>query len=180
MFDFIFDHPQLLILIGGGTIFLFNKYRELKESQEANEEIEEINRREREAAGESAEYEYRFPPANEVPDTPPPLPYVPPPLKTSNKTVVRGKTRMPEPPPLPSKMGVDRTELERQQQLQAKLREIRKSKPVSLPMARTTKTVAVTSTVSAKDSVRSRLRNKSELRRAIIMREILDPPVGLR
>lgn len=86
------------------------------------------------------------------------------------------------PPPLPQFIPASSSELERQQRMQEQLRSLKKERTASSSTSQPRrKTPAVKPAAAvASTSIRSRLKNRSELRRAIVMREILDPPVGLR
>ena len=164
MFDLIFDHPQVLILVAGGAVFLFNKYQEFKQNQEADASGDW-----RDGDAQPTDFEdYERPQPSY---SPPPMAWVPPPLPSG-------------PPALPSTVSAVAAELERQQDLQVKLkkaREMRLTRPeraadAKARVAGKINTSAATSTVT----LRSRLQNKSEIRRAIVLQEILGPPVGLR
>jgi hypothetical protein len=78
--------------------------------------------------------------------------------------------------------------LKHQQDLAERLRLIRETKATTSGGAAATR-ARIASKVTKKDSrqsplqsasLRERLRDRSEIRRAFVMREILDPPVGLR
>jgi hypothetical protein len=71
------------------------------------------------------------------------------------------------------------------QKLAGHLRRIRETKAnttgdAAATRARVTAKDVKTATVAAPTRLRSRLRHPAEIRRAVVMREILDPPVGLR
>lgn len=89
------------------------------------------------------------------------------------------------PPPLPSTyVAADDSELERQRKMQERLRSIRDKKGPT-PKPAVSKRVAkpkpqTTTTLVSPSKVRDRLRDRKELRRAIVMNEILNPPVSLR
>lgn len=75
--------------------------------------------------------------------------------------------------------------LKHQQDLEARLREIRETKANTSGGAAVTRARVASKrlgkpTAVVPVSLRSRLRDQSEVRRAIVMREILDPPLGLR
>ena len=90
------------------------------------------------------------------------------------------------PPPLrqvtlPVERGALQTEVARQRELQERLRKIRDAKahpaiPAAIPAA--APTVLKRPTISG--GLRGQMRSSKELRRAVILREILGPPVGLR
>lgn len=81
------------------------------------------------------------------------------------------------PPPLPKFIPAEEGELARQQAMQEKLAELRRAPKPRAPV----RPRAVTSApVTGPSGLGRRLRNRGELRRAFVIKEILDPPVGLR
>ena len=94
-----------------------------------------------------------------------------------------------KPPALPPPLMRERTEefqedlgaqvLKHQMELQQRLAKIRASQQqqTAKPAAAPKKLAAV---AARTDSYRARLKNPAELRRTLVMKEILDPPVGLR
>ena len=94
------------------------------------------------------------------------------------------------PPPLPMAAAIAAEEaaaaLKHQQDLAERLRQIRATKAETTGGAAATRArvAAVRSApkplLQSPSSIRSRLRDPAEVRRAFVMREILDPPVGLR
>jgi hypothetical protein len=131
-----------------------------------------------------------FGPNEEPTDAPPPrrAPYTPPPLV---KTTVPPPLRQPNvPPPLrgavaPTLASYDsEAELARQREMEErirKIREARSSTPASAPEPPPPATVSTAHATSAHHGVlHRRLRHPRELRRAFILKEILDRPLGLR
>jgi hypothetical protein len=89
------------------------------------------------------------------------------------------------PPPLPAVAQEAEAELKRQMQLQERLRELRDSKAVTSGGAAATRTRTATQQTGYTASaipigLRGVLRKRSEIRRAVILREVLGPPLGLR
>jgi hypothetical protein len=90
------------------------------------------------------------------------------------------------PPPLPQFMPADDSELERQRKMQDRLRAIRQKKgatapkPVTSRSAPRTKPTLISPTLVSPSKLKERLRDRKELRRAIVMNEILNPPISLR
>lgn len=86
------------------------------------------------------------------------------------------------PPPLPRPVAQfipsEDHELARQRVMEERLSALRKEKTAAKSGKIVRKTAQPVPMVSP--SIKARLRDRRELRRAIIMREILDPPVGLR
>ncbi len=122
---------------------------------------------------------------------PPLMPYVPPRVDRTPPAVPVQHT--PEPAPIfaatHSQSGAlsasaDEAILQQQRDIEERLRAIRAAQP-----AKGSKKAPVRSQVSNRkpaaiasvpSSIRGHLRNPAELRRAIVLREILDRPVGLR
>lgn len=91
--------------------------------------------------------------------------------------------QVPGPPPLrqvtPSgDRGAQQAELERQRELQERLRKIRDAKAPAASAEVVAPTVVRRQTISG--GLKGQLRSSKELRRAVMLREILGPPVGLR
>src|SRR5215217_5212112 len=94
------------------------------------------------------------------------------------------------PPPLPAGAAEAMAreaaaQLKHQQDLADRLRQIRATKAettggAAATRARVANKGAAKIVVTGPSSIRSRLRDPAEVRRAFVMREILDPPVGLR
>ncbi len=114
----------------------------------------------------------------------------PPPHAVPNEV---DPTQWPEPPPPPPKIptppplrkisppedgGSLATELERQRAMQERLRKIRESKSSIQPVAATP--VLTPPPTRPVGSLPSSLRGGKQLRRAIVIKEIIGPPLGLR
>jgi hypothetical protein len=90
------------------------------------------------------------------------------------------------PPPLrqvtlPVDLGAMATELERQHEMQERLRKIRAAKaPAATAAAAVVVAPMVVKRPTISSGLKGQLRSSKELRRAVILREILGPPVGLR
>lgn len=163
--DWIFDHFQIVILIalGIGSVvksLLESKARQKQESEEEYDPGEVF----------APDDEYR----------PPAMPSVPPPI-----------TRQIVPPPQ-RKSGYDEAvaietakALKHQRELAERLRQIRETKATTTGGAAATR-ARISAKGAAKPpaqvpvSIRRSLRDPREVRRAFVMREILDPPVSLR
>ncbi|MEY3897102.1 MAG: hypothetical protein RLZZ214_2623 [Verrucomicrobiota bacterium] len=163
--NWIFDHFQIVILIalGIGSVVKSMLESKAKQNQEREEEYD---------PGEV------FAPDEEY--QPPVMPPTPPPL---TRQVVPHSQRLG---------GYDEAvaaetarELKHQRDLAEHLRQIRETRATTTGGAAATR--ARVSAKGAKKSmakiplsIRGRLRDPQEVRRAFVMREILDPPVGLR
>lgn len=163
--NWIFDHFQIVVLVALGVGSMLKSFLESK-ARKANEQEEEV------------EYRDLYPPDESYREAP--APSVPPPL-----------TRASVPPPLRER-GYDEAVanenakvLKHQMELAEHLRKIHETRATTTGGAAATRAriagrATPTSIPQIETSIRSRLRNPVELRHAIVMREILDPPVGLR
>jgi hypothetical protein len=169
--DWIFDNFSILAIVGIAMASWLKARADAKEAE----------RQEREAREEMGETDEEIfgpdEPWREV--QPPPMQSQPPPLVVMPRT----------PPPLPNFESQAESELKRQMQLQEKLKDLRESRSVTTGGALATKTrnnaknlATPTSTerISPPTKLRGVLRQRSEIRRAVILREVLGPPVGLR
>jgi hypothetical protein len=163
--DWIFDNFQIVILIalGVGSVLKSLLESKAKQKRESEEEYD---------PGDvfAPDEEYREPT----------MPSVPPPL-----------TRQVVPPPLRESGYDDAVALEtaktlkHQRELADRLRQIRETKATttggaSATRARISAKGSAESLPQVPTSIRSRLRDSREVRRAFVMREILDSPVSLR
>lgn len=163
--DWIFDNFQIVILIalGVGSVLkslLESKARQKRESEEEFDPGDVF----------APDEDYREPS----------MPSVPPPL-----------TRQAVPPPL-RESGYDEAvaletakALKHQRDLADRLRQIRETKATTTGGAASTRArLSAKGTTASLEKgplgIRARLRDPAEVRRAVVMREILDPPVGLR
>lgn len=153
----ILEHLQLVLIVGLGLAgWLKSRYDAQNEAQEHEEE------------------EILAPPTNRpVPTRPPPMP------------------RTGAPPPLVSLSAVheqDARELRRQQELAERLRIIRENtKPrkssagqATAGRARGTPQRGAAAAAKPGLTLRNRLHDPAEIRAAVVLREVLDRPVGLR
>jgi hypothetical protein len=160
--DWIFDHFQILALVGLALASWLKSRADAKaaerEEQEARRELEEPE--EIFGPGET----WKRPRDQQAQPVPPPF--------------VRA-----DPPPIPAveKQG----ELKRQIDMQERLRQIRDVKAATgggaaVTRARTNNTKPAKTASAAPVVLRAALHDRGQIRRAIIMREILGPPLGLR
>ncbi|MCU0750911.1 MAG: hypothetical protein MUF13_15335 [Akkermansiaceae bacterium] len=174
--DWIFDNFQILALVGLAFASWLKHRFDAKMAE--REEREARNNRPQE------EEEYLGPEENWNNPYEPAQPYVPPPLPQTPQG----------PPPLPSseqplrhsREGEAAAVLQRQQDMQERFRKIKEARATTSGGAAATRARLATSrtgavpVVSTPPSIRTALKNPSELRRAIVMKEILSPPVSLR
>lgn len=160
--DWIFDHFQILAIVGLALASWLKSRADAKaaerEEQEARRELEEPE--EIFGPGET----WMRPRDQQAQPVPPPL--------------VRA-----DPPPIPA--VEEQGELKRQIDMQERLRQIRDVKAATgggaaVTRARTNHMKPAKTASAAPVVLRAALRNRGQVRRAIIMREILGPPLGLR
>ena len=155
--DWIFDHFQIVLIV---ALAFASWVKSRQEAKQAEREARE--------AGEQPDMEDIFGPE----ETWQPMPNQPPPVPTYEPYY---ELPPQEPPP--------NRELERQNALREQLRQIREAKAMTIGNAAVTRQRAnakgkAPAVVAA--SLRGMLRNRSELRKAVITREVLGAPVGLR
>jgi hypothetical protein len=160
--NWIFDHLQIVIVL---VIVAVSLGRKVLETIAANKSagtttLEDILRPDAHPAEPESWPSSQSPQSMRKAATPPPM-----------RKVTLG------PPPLAVSPGAMDTELARQREMQERLRKIRdaKTKISPAPAAPT-----VIKRAASSNGLKSRLRSGKELRRAIVIREILSPPVGLR
>jgi type IV secretory pathway VirB10-like protein len=174
--NWISDHFQIVILV----LFAFGSW--LKHHLESKAEEKARAERQREQAEDEFEEEPPFDDWKPEFQTPAP-PVVPPPPPVLSAP--------PPPPPVPrqahSRKDESDTVLRRQLDLQERLRVIKESKAQTSGGAAATRLrVAASQTGSQAPQLDERsglhqsLRNRKNLRRGIVIREILGPPLALR
>ena len=118
--------------------------------------------------------EWRVPPAGPAPSVPPPLRRpVPPPV-----------AEVARPPFQVEVSGIDEAVLNRQRKMQARLAEIKANRASSMSGGNVAPSWQGKPSgkvpMPGKSSLRETLKNPRQTRRAIVLREILGPPLGLR
>ena len=160
--DWIFDNFQILAIVGLALASWLKSRADAKaaerEEQEARRELEEPEEIFGPDEAWGAPYQEPAYPA------PPPLVRV-------------------VPPPVPAFEA--EAELKRQMDMQERLRQLRETKAVTsggaaVTRARTKDAKAAKTATAVPVGLRGALRNHGQVRRAIVMREILGPPLGLR
>jgi type IV secretory pathway VirB10-like protein len=156
MEEFITNNIKILIFVGAAVLWVIGKISEAKKNKEEQTQPEQEP-----WSQEDDEYDYD---ERQEPVPPPYRTSAPPPLP-----------RAVAPPVLPS----DDRELARQRAMQERLSALRKERTAVSKATRKPAQTTAQPMVSP-SSLKARLRDRRELRRVIVMREILDPPVGLR
>ena len=157
--DWIFDHFQILLIVGLAFASWLKSRHDTKQAE-----------REAREAGELPDEQEIFGPYETW--EPEPMTNQPPPIPSHS-----ARNALPAREPAPNR------ELERQNALREQLRQIREAKTITTGNAAATRERANAkgkAPVVVTASLRGMLRNRGELRKAVITREILGAPVGLR
>ncbi len=175
--DWIFDNLNVLIIIGVVIASFFKSVMDSK-NQEADQPEETTSKRPPVPIDQDKSYR----------KNPPPISASIPAPRSGPQPLNYGR-----PEPVPDAASVAAAEeaaqiLKHQQDLAAHLQRLRETKATTSGGAAATRARVASSKskspkkpmVSAPMSLRTRLKNPAELRRALVMREILDAPVALR
>ena len=188
----LFENPQLLIVIGGAIAYWLNERRKAKEKQAMAEEAEreptddemaertrriqeEIRRKIEERQGRTA------PPVQTRPTAvPPPIPLAPPPLRE-----VVAVDEAPGAAELERVMEQQRRYAEQLERLVAAERAaaaaaVSGTSMVTMAAYASTAATSATKPLRGDDGVRSSLNDRAALRRAIVLREVLGAPKALQ
>lgn len=182
--NWILEHLQIVFV----AILVIGSLLKTMWEAKANREAErEVPWEPREPVPLDEDKSYR----KHVPGTPPPLPsdqQQPPPRPRPESRVARAPVKRKD-PAVAAAEAVAREEaarmLKHQQNLAAHLQQLRETKAsvsggAAATRARVEARNARSKPFPESTSLKTRMKSRAELRRAIIMREILDPPVGLR
>jgi hypothetical protein len=170
--DWIFDNFQILVVIGVAVASWLKHRADQKKAEEE----------ERQARKEMADPEEVFGPEEDWPQEPQHFPEPPPLVPSSGPPPLRPSA----PPPVRVEMAEVDALLRRQQEMQERLKQIRDAKATTTGDAAATRARVAAAAkhpqVSApgKAGLHESLRDKRQTRRAMVLREILGPPVGLR
>jgi uncharacterized membrane protein len=159
--DWIFDHFQIVLIVALAFASWLKSRQDAKQAE-----------REAREAGELPDMGDIFGPGEPWQPEAEPMTNQPPPIPSKS-----ARNALPAQEPLPNR------ELDRQNALREQLRQIREAKTITTGNAAATRERAnakgkAPAVVTA--SLRGMLRNRGELRKAVITREILGTPVGLR
>ncbi|RYD38111.1 MAG: hypothetical protein EOP87_02210 [Verrucomicrobiaceae bacterium] len=158
MEEFITNNIKILIFVGAAVLWVIGKISEARKNKEAQHEQQETWSPEDDDGYDHEEQ-------RQEPVPPPYRPLVPPPL--------------PRAMAQPDRPSEDR-ELARQRAMQERLSALKKERTAVSKAARKSAKAMPQQPLVSPSSLKARLRDRRELRRAIVMREILDPPVSLR
>lgn len=187
--DWIFDHLQILIAAGAGVAYWLNQRNEAKEAEQQTREEEfttdDHDASEDEARARKIREEIRRKIAERrggsgPAESPPPL-FERPFQETPVDNPYAHDEWREAPPVVVGPSAEERAVLERQRVLQERMKELEqkraKTKQLSATVSR--KRPARTSS-NGRRSLKDDLRETGSLRRAIVLREVLGPPVGMR
>ena len=180
--DWVLDNIRLIVIVGGAIAYWLNQRRKAKEEQEIkevlatplpktqeNDDVERTRRIQEEIRRKILE---RAGGMQRAQPTPPPKPVAQPKADVYSESAAEALVM------------ADQAMLERQQQLAAKLRDLQQQRrehdhPAEAFAAKTALAMSASGT-SVLGSPLADLRNPALVRRAIILREVLGTPVGLR
>jgi hypothetical protein len=190
--DWVFDHFRLIVIVGGAIAYWINQRRKAKEEEEASRNIvptrptapvvdeaerirriqEEIRRKILERVGGSTKPVL----------SPASLKTAPQPIPRREPTAVESYAESQS--EAERLVAADQAMLERQQQLATKLRELKEQRrehdrPSEVFAEKTAQAMAASGT-AVRGSLLADLREPTAVRRAIVLREVLGTPVGLR
>ena len=177
--SWILDHLNLVI-VGALVLgsFLKSRFDSVKEEEPESDPFPDYD------GGDFPEQSER--------KTPPSVPYVPPAIEQERAPVRRKSSPSPQMTTSSASGAVQAAAaetarvLKHQQELVARLRVVRETKAAASRRASPTRKSSTTGlpvstvTVTAPRSISASLRDASEIRRAFVMREVIDTPVGLR
>jgi hypothetical protein len=194
--DWIFDNLQILIAAGAGVAYWLNQRNEAKEAEQQNREAEfeaddydvsedeararkireDIRRKIAERSGGSGPVRLEEPV-----EAPPPLFERPfqesPPVADP---YAHDEWRE-EPPVVVGPSAAEQAVLERQRVLQERMKELERQRSQTKQLSATvTRKRPARSASKGMRSLRDDLRETGSLRRAIVLREVLGPPVSMR
>jgi hypothetical protein len=181
--DWLLNHPQVLVAVAIAVVAILQKLKQARPQETAGEapardgqEAERTRRIQEEIRRRIVERRGLMPAPPPAPDSGEEAPEFPepPPMFEEVRPVMVG-------PPLQAMdaaaaPGYSR-ELERQQQMLARLRELETARPARAGIVPATGEAPVT---AAANRLPADLRTPAGLRRAVVLREILGPPVGMR
>lgn len=189
--DWILDHLQIIIAVAAAVAYWLNQRRQGQMGEGEEDDRTESPMRDFNADPEEAERTRRI--QDEIrrkiaeragggPVSVPPPAVEPPPLfRTETVVPQREVSRPAEPPPFQATAAAI---LERQRQLEEQMRELAAARKAAQRKAAAVAAQASASAPAASahrgGSLLADLHGAHNLRRAIVLREVLGPPVGLR
>lgn len=171
--DWIFDNIQI---VGVALVVIFSLLKQIHEAKQEERKKQEAP----EDDGDAWIPPPRLPRKQPAPSIP-----VPPKLDSPRRVPqVRGVTT-PDAPPMSASMTEAASALQRQQEMMDRLQRAKEAKAQRVKTVEThggkrAHSATPAGTASARTSLRATLGKRSEIRRAVVLREILGPPVGLR
>lgn len=198
--EWIFENLQILFVIAAGLAYWVNSIRQAKAEAEAERnqppvDLDEVF---------GPDFDFNSPPQHTEVFLPPPVSaspqgVAPPPLPgQALQPSVRERREFPQAAPTPQRpqsphrpapQEAANAELERQRNLEQRILALRQNRGKRSSGAAATQRSVVAERAARKgvtdaeaiesSTIRNRLRDSQEIRRAIVLREILGPPVGM-
>lgn len=187
--DWIFNHPQVLILLGAAVVYWINQWKKAREEEkEAQTRAQTVKPAASLSPVQTAEAErvrriqaeIRRKIQERASGRPPALPPEPAPALLKPEDLVAELEQEDSTEP---EEGVDAGVLQRQQELAAKMREleeVRRQAGQRRAERFAEATTASLEETASRGSLLADLRDTDSVRRAIVLREVLGTPVGLR
>ena len=180
--DWLLNHPQALIAVAIVVVAILQKFKQARTQETAGEapardgqEAERTRRIQEEIRRRIMERRGLMPAPPPEPDSAEEAPEFPEPPPMFEEV----RSFMVEPPlqTMDAEAPGDSRELERQQQMLTRLRELETARPARAGHAPATGEALV---AAPANRLPADLRTPAGLRRAVVLREILGPPVGMR
>lgn len=188
--DFIFDNIYILLIVAGGIASWIKNQRDAKEEREQEEHRRRaMAERAKQTSESESDFEFeeqnnppkaQYPRQASAPAVPPPIPRSTTPTHTPAPSTTLAP-RLRKAVTTPVEVPDFSAEIARQQNLLEQLKEVKKAKPERREApARPTYSYSEKVKPVTTKGVISRLKSRSEIRQAIVLKEILDKPLGLR
>jgi hypothetical protein len=181
--DWLLNHPQALVAVAIVVVAILQKFKQARTQETAGEapagdgqEAERTRRIQEEIRRRIMERRGLMPAPPAAPDSveeAPEFPEPPPMFEEVRPVMVEPPLQAMDAAAAPGYSG----ELERQQQMFAQLRELETARPAHARIAPATVEAPV---AAPANRLPADLRTPAGLRRAVVLREILGPPVGMR
>ena len=180
--DWLLNHPQALVAVAIAVVAILQKFKQARTQETAGEapardgqEAERTRRIQEEIRRRIMERRGLMPAPPAAPDSveeAPEFPEPPPMFEEVRPVMVEPPLQAMDAAAAPGYSG----ELERQQQMFAQLRELETARPAHARIAPATVEAPV---AAPANRLPADLRTPAGLRRAVVLREILGPPVGM-
>lgn len=183
--DWLFDNIQFVIAFAAAFAWWLNKRREDAAGEDEDAPLSpelQDSAMEEEARARRIQEEIR----RKIAERTASPPMAPPPVMEPEWVRTEPETVVPPPLVVEQRYDPDAAILEQQRQLQERLRLVEETRrktaalQTQISQPRMSRTVTAIASRFTPGSLAANLRSRSEVRRAIVMREILGPPKGLQ